>query len=89
MLNLIVDFGPSHDAGLVCALTQALELTLVIVEAVLEGRQLVLNVEVGYGEDSSVENKDRKNDNEGVFPFVGRERRWLFCHELSSPFTMG
>ena len=36
--------------------------------------ELVLNVEVGYGENSSVDNEDRKDKDESVFPFVGRER---------------
>ena len=33
---------------------------------------MVLNVEVGYDEDSSVENDYNKDDDEGVYPFIGR-----------------
>jgi len=35
-----------------------LELLFLISKAILDGGELVLNVEVGYGEDSSVNNED-------------------------------
>ena len=47
-------------------------------EAGLDAGKLVLNVEVGYGEDSGVDDEDGKGDYEGVCPFV--RRRWLFRH---------
>lgn len=51
-----------------------------VCEAGLEGGELFLNVEVGYGEDSGVDDEDGKDDGEGVYPFVRRGRCWLFCH---------
>ena len=53
---------------------QILKLPSLIGKAILESRKLVLNVRVGYDENSSIENEDSKNDDEGVHPFVGRER---------------
>ena len=53
---------------------QVLELPSLIGKAILEGGELVLNVGVGYDENSSIENEDSENDDEGVHPFVGRGR---------------